>query len=149
MTRRDITAELEAAEAEATGEERVLVIRGEEFILPPQFSKRAILALAKFAKESSSRDQAVQVGANVALDDCMRAVFGDEGMERLDALDLSIDQFRIVVEAVTDMYTPGTPLGESSGSPGSSMSSGALPKPTSNGSTVSTSGEPTLETIQP
>lgn len=142
MTRRDITPELDAAQAEETGEDHQVVIRGVEFVLPGgSLSNQATVALGRFAKEAASKIPAVQSGSIVALHDAMSFIFGEEQFEKLNEFALSNAEFMVVVNAVTDLYTGGG-AGESPGSPGSSQNTGEPQKPISNGSTASISGEP-------
>lgn len=145
MTRTDISTEIAAAAAEQSGEGHVLVIRGEEFTLPGgSLPWAASIEIARFAKEQGSPIQAVQAGSIVALADSMVVVFGEEQYQRLLRLGLSVAEFMVVVNAVTELYT-GAEVGEAPGSSGGSPNTGGLPKPTSNGSTGSTSEEPVSE----
>lgn len=143
----DITDEMAAAVAEQSGEDHTITIKGQEFTVPGgPFPRGASIELGRFSRDQASPLQAVQAGAMVALDDAMVEVFGVEQYERLKPLVPSIAEFMVVVNAVTNLYT-GADAGESGGSSGGSKRTGGRQRPTSNGSTGSTSGGPTLNAV--
>lgn len=142
MTRVDITTEMDAAASSVEEEAHVLVIRGEEFILPAgSLPWDASVELARFSKEQASPFQSEQAGAVVALDDALEIVFGADQYARVKALVASPEEFMVVLNAITSLYA-GANAGESRGSVGNSRSTGGRPKPTSSATTGSTSAEP-------
>jgi hypothetical protein len=146
MTTRDITSEMESAAAEVMAEPHTLIIRGEEFTLPGgSIHPQAMVELARFGRAQASRSQAEQMGAIASLDDAMTVVFGADQWARIKAPMRAIEEFMVVVNAVSEIYT-GQAAGESRGSAGGSKNTGGLPRPTSNGSMDSTFAEPVSET---
>jgi hypothetical protein len=142
MTRVDITSEMDAASSSLSDDPHILVIRGEEFTLPPgSLPWDASVELARFSKEQASPFQSEQAGAVVALDDALEIVFGADQYARVKSLVGSPEEFMVVLNAITTLYA-GANAGESRGSVGSSRNIGGPQKRTSNGSTGSTSAEP-------
>lgn len=145
MTRVDITSEMDAAAASVEKTPHVLVFRGEEFELPSgSLPWDASVELARFSKEQGSPFQSEQAGAVVALDDALEIVFGADQYKRLKTVVSSPEEFMVVLNAITTLYA-GANAGESRGSAGSSTSTGRRPKPTSSGTTGSTSAGPASE----
>jgi prophage DNA circulation protein len=133
---------MDAAASSLSDDPHVLVIRGEEFTLPPgSLPWDASVELARFSKEQASPFQSEQAGAVVALDDALEIVFGAEQYQRVKALVQSPEEFMVVLNAITTLYA-GANAGESRGSVGNSRSIGGPQKRTSNATTASTSAEP-------
>jgi hypothetical protein len=142
MTRRDITSEIEAAQASESGEEHTLVVKGEEFTLPAGMLPQSVLEqLSIHVSHMDSKNAAEMAQANIGLTHAMRLLFGDEQFRRLEEMRLSSPAFLVVADAATTFYM-GNGAGERRGSVESSAAIGEPQKRTSSGTTPSTSAEP-------
>jgi hypothetical protein len=140
MAKMDITAEFNAAAAAVDEEPNVITIGEDNFELPAgTLGWDVQMELARFSKEQGSPFQSEQAGAVLSLDEAVKLAFGAEQYQRVRALIKTAEQFMVVLNAITTMYT-GMNTGESAGSVGSSRSTGGPQKRTSSATTGSTSG---------
>lgn len=106
---------------------RTLILAGETFLAPAKLPPRFLVGVGR-----------VQRGQVGGYEDALRSVLGEEQFEKY--LDLPAADINNDLETITNAYGMGS--GESSASKLPSESTGTLSRPTSNGSTASTWGQP-------